>query len=133
MTRRRKTLSKREWERVRAEQAELAKARKTIDRANAIVDGLIQPPWMMKPKPVSQLKIKSSSSKQRTGRQMPRLLPLLHELYPPNGIPPGRTKTVAIVQRVQNEFEKRGWGTIGRDTIEHAIGRGRYRGRPALR
>ena len=68
-------------------------------------------------------------SKRRQGKQTTRLLPILRELYPPNGLPPDSVKTVKVMQAVLKKCEERGWGTVSREVIEKALGRGRYRPR----
>jgi hypothetical protein len=68
-------------------------------------------------------------SKVREGKQMTRLLPILRELYPPNGLPPDSVKTVTVMQAVLKKYKERGWGTVSRETIEKALKRGRYRPR----
>jgi len=59
----------------------------------------------------------------RRGKQTPRLLPVLRELYPPDGIPPDHVKTVTVMQRVLKVYKARGWGEVSRDVVERAIGR----------
>lgn len=81
---------------------------------------MMPPPWA---KPVTEFKPRHT----REGKQMPRLLPVLRELYPPDGMPPGHVKTVAVMQCVLKEYQARGWGEVSRDVVEKAIGRGRYR------
>ena len=60
------------------------------------------------------------------GSQTSRLLPLLRELYPPDGMPPTSDPTNVVMRRVLDEYQARGWGKVSREAVEKAIGRGRY-------
>jgi len=104
-----------------------AEARKTIQRYIAIRDNQIPPPWAEKNR--SEELHKTTTKHIRKGGQTTRLLPLLRELYPPDGLPPADIKTVAIMKRVLDAYDARGLGTVSRDTVEQAIGRGRRRKR----
>jgi hypothetical protein len=67
-------------------------------------------------------------SEVRQGKQTIRLLPILGELYPPNG-DPGSVKTGVVLQAVLKKYKQRGWGMVSREPIEKALKRGRYRPR----
>jgi hypothetical protein len=93
--------------------AELDKARKTIDRINAIRDGLIPPPWAEKLlNPANERKAKPASkrkAKPRSKPQVDRAIPILIELHPPSGIPPAHIllkTTTADVNKVIAERNK---------------------------
>jgi hypothetical protein len=74
---------------------------------------------LLKPAPPNPPKPKST----RKGKQMSRLLPVLRDLFPPDGMPPDSVKTVTVMQRVLKTYEVRRWGEVSRDVVERAIGR----------
>ncbi len=82
--------------------AELAKDRKIIDRALAIRDGLIPPPWAEK-----LIKAASTKSNPKTRRrwQVERVVPILLKLWPPNGLPPPvRLACHKMKEDIRSEF-----------------------------
>lgn len=97
--------------------ARLDKAAKAIDRAIAIRDGLIPPPWAEQLlKLASQPKAEPKHT--RKGRQMSRVRPLVRKMFPPDGIAPDDVKTWQAVREVQKKLPD-----VSRDVIERAIGR----------
>jgi hypothetical protein len=106
------------------ELAAIGKEREDIERA-LIIEGVKTgaiPTWwaekLLKPPPTE-----SKPKRIRRGKQMSRLLPVLRDLYPPDGMPPDHVKTVKIVQKVLDEYKARKMGEVSRDVIERAIGR----------
>ena len=102
------------WARARAEAAELAKARKTLDRMMAIEAGLIAPPWV--DKLIGQLK-----SKTRKGRLSPTEI-VAHEIFPPRVAPP-TVSTPDAVKMLCDELIRRNIKIRSPDTLKRAIGR----------
>lgn len=109
--------------------AEANKARKNVDHARGIRDGTIEPPWAKKLREAIE---RSESTRSKSTREdtekMRRVRQVLRELYSPDDMPHGDhgDKTVTIVHAVNNEFKKRGWGTVSREVIEKVVERGRY-------
>jgi hypothetical protein len=104
------------------ERAKLDMMHERLDHAIAVSAGLIPPPWAEKLlKPATEPKGKPKRT--RKGKQMSRLLPVLRDLYPPDGMPPDHVKTVKVVQTVLDEYKARKMGEVSRDVIERAIGR----------
>jgi len=93
---------------------EFDKARKSIDRANAIRDGLIPPLWMdkAKPKPVTN------------DWQQRYLTPVFSECWPPKGQVPTDLTNNDIVKKAGDAYQKRYGGRgVGRNTILRKAGR----------
>jgi hypothetical protein len=59
----------------------------------------------------------------REGPQMTRLRPVLHDLYPPDGMPPAEVKTNDVCAAVDRVFEARKQKLVSRKVISIAIGR----------
>jgi hypothetical protein len=82
-----------------------------IDRAIAIRDNLIAPPWM-------------DEQRHHGGQQIGRVREILRVLYPPKGLVPDHTTTKTVEASVRVEFEKRGWKPVASyDTVARALGR----------
>ena len=75
-----------------ADAAAAERHRKVIDRALAVRDGLIRPPWMKEAEPVAT----------EEGWQERRLKPILRKLWPPDGIPPSHLLPKDIVKLAGN-------------------------------
>jgi len=86
----------------------------TWEMSRAEVEGLV-------PEPAT------TEDAQRDGPQLRRVETVMHELYRPDGKVPDSVKTNVINKAVGDEFKKRGWGTVSRDTIEFYTKRGRYK------
>jgi hypothetical protein len=99
-----------------AELAERAEARNTIGRYIAIRDGQIPPPWAGKNKP-------DETTGNKNGPQMARLLPVLRDLYPPDGLPPTELKPKAVHTAVAEIYKRHGWGEVSRRSLARAVKR----------
>jgi hypothetical protein len=83
-----------------------------IDRAIAIRDGLIAPPWI--------------EQRGGGGQQIGRVREMLRVIYPPKGLVPAHTSIKTVHANIRAEFEKRGWKPIASsDTVARALGRRR--------
>jgi predicted flap endonuclease-1-like 5' DNA nuclease len=89
--------------------AELEKARKTIDRAQAIRDGLNPPPRATKP--------------EKLGPKERRIIPLLRERWPPDGIAPANFDKLTAIKGIGDAFQKRHREEVTRNTILRVIAR----------
>ena len=95
------------------EAAELERKRKVLDRAQAIRDGLVQPPWM-------KTKAKSKSRNDE-GWQERRVKPILLELWPPTGRPPSGLTQKEVVAKVNERFQRLYGCKVSRSTIYRVI------------
>ncbi|MCD9821618.1 hypothetical protein [Bradyrhizobium japonicum] len=98
--------------------ARLDKAGKVIDRANAIRDGLIPPPW------AEQL-LKPASIKTKTKKEGPkerRVKTLARGIWPPDGNPPPELSPGEIIKEIGKACQK-GEVVSSRQTILRALGR----------
>jgi hypothetical protein len=82
-----------------------AKFGKAIDRAIAIRDNLIPPPWMDKSK--------------GKGQKRSRVEQILPEAFPNGPLPVG-TPEKTICEPVDAAFDKRGWKRVSRQTVMRA-------------
>lgn len=118
------------------ESAKLDKARKAIDRAIAIREGLIPPPWAekllkpaseskVKPKPATERKAKprpEPEPEEKLGWQERRVIPILRKLWPPNGQPPANLLQKDVVEKVNDIYKPLHDGhLVSRTTIFRVI------------
>jgi hypothetical protein len=101
--------------------ARMDKAAKNIDRALAIRDGLIPPPWVQKP-------VKAASKRSKSRKEGPKEGPInliARSIWPPNGKPPANLPNPDIVRQVGDAYEKQYGLTVDRTTIlrSRTIGR----------
>ena len=97
------------------EGAEMDRISERLDRAQAIRDGLIPPPWAGKP-PTDKEPLKA----------IERAKVVLHDLYPTKAKMPNSLK--AATQAVNDECQKRGWQLVtSTDTVHRAAEQLGYR------
>jgi len=108
------------------------KAREAIDRAAAIADGRIPPRWaeafLASLKARGNLDVSpAKNKKRRPGPQERRVLPVLQNLYPPDGQVPDDVATETVRGKVNAKLadETRGKGLreISWDTMARILGR----------
>lgn len=110
-------LTPEEWKSIQTQQAELAKARRILDRTAAIRDGLVPPPWaekLLRP-------INAKPTDRKEGPKERRVKAIFHKLWP-NGFPPELSKpdiVKAIGDAYGNQYNKE---TVSRQTILRSLG-----------
>jgi hypothetical protein len=110
--------------------ARLDMAAKAIDRALAIRDGLIPPPWAEKLlKPASTKSKARKADTEPEGPKEARINLIARRFWPPDGRPPANLSDAEIVKKVGNDYEKQHGHTVNRTTIlrSRAVGRLRRR------
>jgi hypothetical protein len=95
------------------ERARLEKERKTIDRAIAIRDGLIPPPWaekLFKAASERKAELKSKPEEKRRHPQMDRAITILIEKFGPTGIPPAGMLHKTALATINKEIARQNEG-----------------------
>jgi hypothetical protein len=116
------------WTEIEAETAttttEIERARRVIDRVNAIRDGLIAPTWAEKPLLDKAAQKSKSKSKQGDDWQLERIREVLPSL--PNILPDGRVlaklTNKEVAKLLEPEFKKRGWKFPSPDSVRRVRG-----------
>jgi hypothetical protein len=109
-----------EWlAREAAAASERERWRRAIDRANAIRDGLIPPPWAEK------LLLKEPTPQSKLGRRLGwkerHVLPILCKYFPPDGKP--QSLSPQEIQKIRNDFAKQFKGeSVSAKTVRRSAG-----------
>jgi hypothetical protein len=99
--------------------AQVDKAAKNIDRALAIRDGLIPPPWaekLLKPASTKSKTRKANSERPEGPKEGPINL-IARRFWPPDGKPPASVTDPEIVKKVGDEYQKKHGRSVDRTTI----------------